>query len=353
MALRPTASDAPPRPHSPTQPATPHGAPHGNENRREPDTPPAPVSITGLQCRYGSFEAVRGVDLEVRPGEIVALLGTNGAGKTTTLAAVLGERAADAGEVRVLGLDPATSRRTIAPRLGVVFQQAGLPDALTAREAVALWRRLQATTAPSAPATDRLLDQVGLLPRSSTSVGSLSGGERRRLELALAISGDPDLVVLDEPTTGMDPSSRRTTWALIRRLRDEGRSVLLTTHYLEEAEALSDRIAIMHHGRIAAAGTLPDLVAAHPSTLEATLERSADASRLLTSAGVGGDARTTPAAPDGRTRLSVATFRLQDDLHRLLNAAHELGLTLDELRATPASLDTAFHAIATDTEDPR
>ena len=327
-------------------------APAGDRPAPSPSDAPR-VDVRGLRCRYGDFEAVRGIDLHVQRGEILALLGTNGAGKTTTLSTLLGERAADGGELTVLGHDPHRDRRRIGPQLGVVFQDAGLPDSLTPRESVTLWRRLQGDARSAVGDPDVLLDRVGLLPRRDAEVGSLSGGERRRLELALAISGDPALVVLDEPTTGMDPSSRRTTWELIRTLRDAGASVLLTTHYLEEAEALADRIDVMHHGRVARTGTLAELVATHPSTIEASLRQTSHAHDVLRDAAVQGEARVLPATADGRTRITVATADLQADLYRLLAAADHGGVALDDLRATPASLDAVFHAIADDTEDPR
>ncbi|MCC5948407.1 MAG: ABC transporter ATP-binding protein [Nitriliruptoraceae bacterium] len=312
------------------------------------------IDARGLVCRYGSFEAVRGIDLQVGAGQIVALLGTNGAGKTTTLEALRGERAPDAGAVRVLGADPRRQRRRVAADLGIVFQDAGLPEDLNPRETVTLWQRLQGIAADAGRRTpDALLEQVGLLARAEVAVGALSGGERRRLELALAVAADPRLIIIDEPTTGMDPASRRTTWELVRGLRDEGRSVLLTTHYLEEAEALADHIAIMHHGRIAAAGTLEELVAAHRSTIDVQLACERDARRLLDHARPLGDTTTSPSTPDGRVRLTVATDTPQRDLHRLLDAAADLELELGRLHATPASLDTVFHHLADDTEDPR
>lgn len=322
--------------------------------RSAPSPTDAPrVDVRGLRCRYGDFEAVRGIDLHVQPGEILALLGTNGAGKTTTLSTLLGERAAGGGQLRVLGHDPRRDRRRIAPRLGVVFQDAGLPDRLSPRESVQLWRRMQGDPRATVGDPDPLLDRVGLLPRRDAQVGSLSGGERRRLELALAISGDPDLVVLDEPTTGMDPASRRTTWELIRSLRDAGSSVLLTTHYLEEAESLADRIDVMHHGLVARSGTLAELVASHPSTIEASVRQSSHARDVLSDAALRGDARVLPPTPDGRARIAVTTADLQADLYALLAAADTARIALDDLRATPASLDAVFHDIANDTEDPR
>lgn len=313
---------------------------------------PPPVRIRGLRCRYGDVEAVAGVDLDVGHGEVVALLGSNGAGKTTTLSHLLGEQRPQAGTVRVLGVDPRTGRGEIAPRTGVVFQHAGLPEALTVREAVVLWARLHGGRRLGPGEVDATLDEVGLTARAERAVGVLSGGERRRLELAIALSGDPELLVLDEPTTGMDPTARRQAWELIRAVRAAGRSVLLTTHDLHEAAALADRIAVMHRGHLVAEGTEADLVAAHPSSISVRLATTHDAAQLRARAGLD-HALTAPADQRGATTLRLSTDDPQRDLTRLLVAAEELELRLEHLRATPASLDTAFHALTADQEDPR
>src|SRR3954468_3410768 len=200
----------------------------------------AAIEVRGLRVRYGDFEAVRGIDLEVRRGEVFALLGTNGAGKTTTLEVLEGFGSRTAGTVSVLGLDPATDRTRLRPRMGVQLQEGGFVDDLTVLETLQLWQRV--VDRPDHP--QRLLERFELTGRRDVAVSKLSGGEKRRLDLAMAGWGSPELVVLDEPTTGLDPEARSRAWDAIQELQDAGRTVVLTTHYLEEAEALADRIAI-------------------------------------------------------------------------------------------------------------
>src|SRR4051812_47733852 len=184
------------------------------------------IEVRDLHVHYGDFEAVRGIDLDVARGEIFALLGTNGAGKTTTLEVLEGFGTRSAGTVSVLGLDPATERAALRPRMGVQLQEGGFVEELTVRETLALWQRL--VDRPDRPG--RLLDRFELTGRADVPVGKLSGGERRRLDLAMAVWGSPELVILDEPTTGLDPESRRRTWDAIQELQDAGRTIVLTTH---------------------------------------------------------------------------------------------------------------------------
>ncbi|MDD9207979.1 ABC transporter ATP-binding protein, partial [Georgenia sp. 10Sc9-8] len=203
------------------------------------------LTVDGLHRTYGtgrdSFEAVRGIDLHVRRGELFALLGTNGAGKTSTLEVLEGLAPASAGDVRVLGRDPYRERNSVRPRTGIMLQDAGFPPELTAAETARMWRGTLSRPVP----VDQALAAVGLEHRAGVRVASLSGGEQRRLDLALALMGRPEVLFLDEPTTGLDPQSRRTTWELVRALLDDGVTVMLTTHYLEEAEELADRLAIL------------------------------------------------------------------------------------------------------------
>jgi ABC-2 type transport system ATP-binding protein len=290
------------------------------------------IQVRGLRVRYGDFEAVRGIDLDVRRGEVFALLGTNGAGKTTTLEVLEGFGARTAGSVSVLGLDPATDRTLLHARMGVQLQEGGFVDDLTVLETLQLWQRM--VDRPDRP--ERLLERFELTGRAAVAVGKLSGGEKRRLDLAMALWGSPELAVLDEPTTGLDPEARRRTWDAIQELQDAGRTVVLTTHYLEEAEALADRIAIMHEGRIAVTGTLTEIVAAEPARFSATLPRPADLPAL----------RGT-AEHDGE-RLTVRTDDLQGDLTAFLSWAGERGLRVGDLRAAPASLADIYHAIRTE-----
>jgi ABC-2 type transport system ATP-binding protein len=209
--------------------------------------PDVAISIRGLTKRYGEFVAVDGVDLDIRRGEIFALLGPNGAGKTTTVEVCEGYRGRDAGDVRVLGEDPARGGRAWKARIGIVLQSNSGESQLTVRETVAARADLYAD--PRDP--DEVLDLVGLTEKARVRGQALSGGQRRRLDVALGIVGRPELLFLDEPTTGFDPEARRQFWTLIRSLRELGTTMLLTTHYLDEAEALADRVGVITRGRLA------------------------------------------------------------------------------------------------------
>jgi ABC-2 type transport system ATP-binding protein len=212
----------------------------------DPLDPHAAVSIRGLDKRYGEFVAVDSLDLDIARGEIFALLGPNGAGKTTTVEICEGYRSRDAGEVRVLGEDPARGGRSWKARLGIVLQSNSGESQLTVRETVASRADLYAD--PLDP--DEVLELVGLTEKARVRGQSLSGGQRRRLDVALGIVGRPTLLFLDEPTTGFDPEARRQFWSLIRSLRELGTTMLLTTHYLDEAEALADRVGVISRGRL-------------------------------------------------------------------------------------------------------
>jgi ABC-2 type transport system ATP-binding protein len=237
---------------------------------------PTTVSVRDLRKRYGSVEAVRGVSFEVRQGEVFGLLGPNGAGKTSTLECLVGLRRSDAGVIEVCGLDARRSPDEVKQRIGVALQSTSLQDKITPREAI----RLFASFYRSAVAPADLLRRFALEARADVAFDTLSGGERQRLALALAFVNRPELVVLDEPTTGLDPASRRDLHDEIRRMKAEGCTVLLSTHYLEEAEALCDRIAIIDAGRVVATGTPAELTAAvetrHAVTLVTREEAPAD-----------------------------------------------------------------------------
>ncbi|GAB4081351.1 ABC transporter ATP-binding protein [Modestobacter muralis] len=228
---------------------------------RTGDTPA--VTVRGLVKAYGGTTVLDGLDLEVRRGECFALLGPNGAGKTTTIEVLEGVLRRDAGEVSVLGEDPATAGRAWRARLGVVSQGEGAGQALSVRETLVHFARYTSTPCP----VDELLAAVGLTEQADTRVGSLSGGQRRRLAVALGVQGRPELVFLDEPTTGMDPVARRQFWQLVRDLRADGTTVLLTTHYLDEAAELADRVGVVAGGRL--------VEVAPPAELGAALRREA------------------------------------------------------------------------------
>src|SRR5690349_8322699 len=216
------------------------------------------IEVSGLRKAYGNLEAVRGVDFTIEEGEVFGLLGPNGAGKTTTVEILEGYRERDAGEVRVLGHDPARPGPDFRERIGVVLQQSELWPNLTVRETHAIFAGYY-----RAPRNvDEVIALVGLSEKSAARVKTLSGGQKRRLDLGIALVGDPDLVFLDEPTTGFDPAARRAAWEMIRSLRSLGKTVLLTTHYLDEAEQLADRVAVLREGRIVTLGTPRELTSA-------------------------------------------------------------------------------------------
>ena len=217
------------------------------------------IDVRGLRKSHRGFEAVKDVSFDVAEGEIFALLGRNGAGKTTTVEVLAGFQRPDAGTVRVLGLDPWADRAAVRGRTGVMLQEAGFFPDLTVAQTIDTWRGFTSAPRPR----DEALELAGLTAKAGTRVRQLSGGEKRRLDLALALLGRPDLLFLDEPTAGMDPEARAATWALVRDLARRGTTVLLTTHYLDEAQRLASRLAIMDAGRIVAGGDMAQTLAGH------------------------------------------------------------------------------------------
>lgn len=223
------------------------------------------IEVIDLAVAYGSYKAVKGVSFTVRRGEFYALLGTNGAGKTSTLETVEGHRAPSGGQVRVFGQDP-RDRKDVRPRTGIMLQESGFAPDLTVRETVALIGKLTRR----ADDVDRVLAVADLGGKRDTKVAQLSGGEKRRLDFATAVFGSPDLVFLDEPTTGLDIQARDALWEAVDRLRDDGATIVLTTHYLEEAQRRADRIGLMHEGLLRLEGTVAELTAALPATIRFT-----------------------------------------------------------------------------------
>jgi ABC-2 type transport system ATP-binding protein len=272
------------------------------------------ILVTDLRKRYGDLEAVRGISFDVKQGEVFGLLGPNGAGKTTTVEILEGYRQRTSGEVRVLGMDPGDRPVELRRRMGIVLQSTGMYRHIRVREAVAHWAAMY----PHPRDVEETIEVVGLANKREATARELSGGQLRRLDLALALVGDPDLIFLDEPTTGFDPAARRASWETIRSLRDLGKTVLLTTHYLDEAQELADRVAIIKDGRVQAVGTPREL-------------------------GVGAATRVRVSwrQQDG----SLAEREVEDPtqlLHELTSAALADGRSLRELTVSRPSLEDVY-----------
>jgi ABC-2 type transport system ATP-binding protein len=286
------------------------------------------IDVERLNLTYGDFHAVKDLTFQVRRGELYALLGTNGAGKTSTLETVEGHRVATSGTVRVFGKSP-RDRRAVRPRMGIMLQESGFSPDLTVRESV----RLIGTLTQRADRVERVLDLVDLTRKAGTKVSQLSGGEKRRLDFATAVYGNPELIFLDEPTTGLDIQSRDDLWSTVDRLRENGATVVLTTHYLEEAQQHADRIGLMHRGTFHREGTVAELTRSLPSVIRFALPTPAPALPL-----------TGRWERDGR--YLVETFALQKDMYTLLGWAQDNAVELRELEAGPTRLDDVFRAIA-------
>ena len=279
------------------------------------------IRVEELRKRYGDEEALRGISFEIAEGEVFGLLGPNGAGKTTTVEILEGYRARDGGEVEVLGFDPQRSERSFRERIGVVLQQSAMFPNLTVRETHALFAGYYERPRD----VDEVIRLVGLDAKRDTRVRRLSGGQQRRLDLGIALVGDPELLFLDEPTTGFDPAARRAAWEMIRSLRSLGKTVLLTTHYLDEAQQLADRVAVLREGRMVTIGTPADLTG---SSLEAEI----------------------------RYRLNGELVVLRSDeptrvLHELTAAALARGEELEGLEVRRPTLEEVYLALMETTEE--
>jgi ABC-2 type transport system ATP-binding protein len=287
---------------------------------------PSAVSVIearGLRKRYGEVDAVRGIDLSVDRGEIVAVLGPNGAGKTTTVEILAGHRQRDAGEVSVLGFDPGRAPLALRERIGIVPQETAVEPVLTVAETV----RLYSAAYPRPRPIDKVLALVGLDGQRDARVSALSGGQQRRLDLAIGIAGDPELLFLDEPTTGFDPSARRRAWKLIRQLRAMGKTIVLTTHYMEEAQELADRVVVIDAGRIAAEGTPEQLASERPALIRFRVS-----------------AADLPVGPDA-FEDGVVTLRTEwptQTLLPLLEWANRHAIELEGLSVTQPSLEEVY-----------
>jgi ABC-2 type transport system ATP-binding protein len=286
---------------------------------------PEPViSIRGLRKSYGDFEAVRGIDLEVQRGEVFAFLGPNGAGKTTTVEILEGYRKRSGGEVSVLGEDPQRGGRAWRERIGIVLQSCRLDPYLTVRESLGLYAGYYRAPRP----VDEVIGLVGLAGKADDRARGLSGGQQRRLDVGMALIGDPELLFLDEPTTGFDPAARRQAWETIAGLRDLGKTVFLTTHYMDEAQRLADRVMVIAGGEIVAAGTPEDL---------------GDRDRLPT---------TISYQLDGE-EISVNTTTPVADLHQLTEWALKQGLELEGLEVKRPSLEDVYLALTAEAGEDR
>jgi ABC-2 type transport system ATP-binding protein len=296
------------------------------------------ISIRALSKRYGEHEVVRGIDLEVRHGEIFAFLGPNGAGKTTTVEILEGFRQTTGGQVEVLGVNPWRAPSAWRERIGIVLQESEAEPGLTVRECLGLYagyyrepRRVEET-----------LTLVGLSEQADERTTALSGGQRRRLDVALALIGDPELIFLDEPTTGFDPSARRAAWDVIAGLRDLGKTVFLTTHYMEEAERLADRIAVIAAGRIIAQGTPQTLGDRQLSVAHITFALPNDIDLGDLPAALATHADQPPGG-----RIALPSSSVAADLHALSGWALERGLELDELEVRRPTLEDVYLDLTT------
>ena len=288
------------------------------------------ISVRGLWKSYGEIEAVRGIALRVEPGEVFALLGPNGAGKTTTVEILEGYRQRSAGEVSVLGHDPARHERELRERIGIVLQSTGIDPYLTARETVLLYSGYY----PRPRDVDEVLQIVGLTEKRDARVIKLSGGQQRRLDVAIALAGDPELLFLDEPTTGFDPGARRQAWEVVRNLAALGKTVFLTTHYMDEAQSLADRVAVIARGEIVAEGP--------PSTLgDRHLADSAIRFRMPE-----GDHELPAGLADGAIHTPDGYEFLVPDPTRVLNLltawALEAGIVLEGLEVAQPTLEDVY-----------
>jgi ABC-2 type transport system ATP-binding protein len=297
---------------------------------------PLAVSVRGLRKAYGTVEAVRGIDLKIPVGQIFALLGPNGAGKTTTVEILEGYRPRDGGEVEVLGCDPASERARLKPRIGIVFQSTAVEPYLTVAETVTMYASLY----PHHRDVEEVIEVVGLGEKRDERVVRLSGGQQRRLEMATALVGDPDLLFLDEPTTGFDPAARREAWEVVRSLATLGKTVVLTTHYMDEAQYLADQVVVISGGRIVAEGP--------PSTLGLRERRGVriryrPPSEAAPPASLGGVADA-----DGFVEVRV------DDpvtaLHDLTGWAIARGLPLEGLEVIRPSLEDVYLSLTGEAE---
>lgn len=294
------------------------------------------IGVRGLVKAYGGVAAVAGVDLEVRRGEIFALLGPNGAGKTTTVEILEGYRRRDGGEVAVLGYDPGRQRGQLKARVGIVLQSTGVEPYLTVRETIAMYAGFYPHPRP----VEEVVDLVGLSDKAGERVVRLSGGQQRRLDVAIALVGDPELLFLDEPTTGFDPAARHEAWGVVKNLAALGKTVVLTTHYMDEAQYLADQVAVIAAGRVIAEGP--------PSTL-GMRDRSQVRIRYRLPIGLAPPPITAGVVgPDGYVQVEVD--RPEEVLHELTGWAIQHHVNLEGLEVTRPSLEDVYLTLTGDTQ---
>ncbi len=300
------------------------------------------VEVSGLRKSYGGQEAVRGVSLSIDEGEVYALLGHNGAGKSTIVEILEGHRTRDAGEVSVLGTDPARGGRAFRDRIGIVLQTSGVETELTVREAIELYGAGYRRRRP----VDEAIALVGLEDKASARIQTLSGGQQRRLDLALGIVGQPDVLFLDEPTTGFDAAARRKSWEMIADLCRLGTTVLLTTHYLDEAEHLADRVGVLSRGVLVAEGTPAELTARQGDTVVSFSVTGVELAQM---------AAVLPAgATRNGQRVEFTSIDPSRDVNAVTGWAIERGVRLDALSVSRPTLEDVFLGLAdVDTEDPQ
>jgi ABC-2 type transport system ATP-binding protein len=286
------------------------------------------VRVVGLRKAYGDVTAVAGLDLRIGRGEVFALLGPNGAGKSTTIEILEGYRRRDAGEVTVLGVDPGRHRDRLKPRIGIVLQSTGIDRYLTVAETIAMYSGYYPHPRP----VDEIVELVGLAEKRDARVIKLSGGQQRRLDVAIALAGDPELLFLDEPTTGFDPSARHEAWQVVKDLARLGKTILLTTHYMDEAQYLADRVAVIARGRIVAEGTPATLGGRHAARARVRFRLPAGSPLPAESTGPPAADRTVELVPDNLTRA----------LHRLTGWALEAGVELEGLEIVRPTLEDVY-----------
>jgi ABC-2 type transport system ATP-binding protein len=288
------------------------------------------IAVQGLRKSYGTIEAVRGVDLAVRTGEVFALLGPNGAGKTTAVEILEGHRRRDAGEVSVLGFDPGKGERPFRERIGIVLQSTGIEQFLTVAEVIEMYRGYYPNPMP----LDEVIEIVGLQEKRDARVKQLSGGQQRRLDVAIGLSGDPELLFLDEPTTGFDPGARRRMWDAIKNLASLGKTIFLTTHYMDEAQELADRVAVITNGAIVAEGP-PETIAGRSTAQTIVRFRLSEAAPPL-------PARLRRIATNTNGRYEI---RLEDPLravNELTSWALAKGQVLEQFEVTRPTLEEIY-----------